>query len=162
MPTVGTMSRRPLLTELGRYLAVGGLATLVALVIFNSLVHVPHAPLDDHPIVGYIAANSVGMVISYELSRAWTWRHRPPSQADGGRTRYFLINAATMSLPIACLWISRHTLGDSPVTDNLSANVVGLVLGQMARFYLFRTFVFRHPVNPLKVYDDPDEASLSV
>ncbi len=156
------MTRRPFFVELGRFLAVGGIATLVALVIFNSLVHVPHAPLDDHPILGYILANTVGMVISYELSRAWTWRHRPPSQPDGGRTRYFLINAVTMSLPVACLWISRHALGDSPLADNLSANVVGLMLGQAARFYLFRTYVFQRPINPLEVYDDPEETSVSV
>lgn len=156
------MSRRPFLAELGWYVAVGGIATVVALVIFNLLLHAQDAPIRDHPILAYFVANTVGMVISYELSRAWTWRHRPPSQPDGGRTAYFLINAATMVLPVACLWVSRHTLGDSPLADNLSANVVGLLLGQMARFYLFRTFVFRRPINPFEVYDDPEETPLSV
>ena len=60
-----------------------------------------------------------------------------------------LINLVTMSLPIACLIISRDVLGlDDPLSDNISANVIGLVLGLGARFYLFRRFVFRRPVTP--------------
>jgi len=156
------MSRRPLLVEVGRFMAVGGIATLAAFVIFNGLVHAPHAPLRAHPIVSYLLANTVGMVISYELSRNWTWRDRPPRHPDGGRTVYFLINAGTMVLPVACLWSSRHLFGDSPLADNLAANVLGLLLGQVARFHLFKRFVFHRPISPLEVYDDPDEASESV
>ena len=40
------------------------------------------------------------------------------------------INLATMLIPMACLWISRNVLGlDDPLSDNLSANVIGLALG---------------------------------
>ena len=46
----------------------------------------------------------------------------------------------TMLIPIGCLWISRDVLGlDDPLSDNVSANVIGLVLGLVARFALFRT-----------------------
>jgi putative flippase GtrA len=141
-----------LLAEASRFLAVGGVATLVALVLFNFLVHgfnTEHvALLDDHVIVAYVVANSVGMVISYRGSRNWAFRDRPPRHADGGRAAFVAINVLTMSLPIGCLWISRNVMGlDDPLSDNLSANVIGLALGLAARFYLFRTFVFRHPVH---------------
>ena len=53
-----------------------------------------------------------------------------------------------MALPVGCLAISRHVLGlDDALSDNLSANGVGLVLAFVARFYLFRNFVF-HPARP--------------
>jgi hypothetical protein len=53
-----------------------------------------------------------------------------------------------MTLPIGCLWISRNVMGlDDPLSDNISANVIGLAMGLGARFYLFRTFVFRRPVH---------------
>ena len=56
------------------------------------------------------------------------------------------INLLTMLIPIACLWISRNLLGlDDPLSDNISANVVGLLLANAARFFLFRQFVFPHP-----------------
>ena len=93
-------------------------------------------------------ANTVGMVVSYRGSRNWAFRDRPPRHADGGRMAFVVINLATMPLPIGCLWISRNVLGlDDPFSDNISANVIGLLLGLAARFYLFRTFVFRRPVH---------------
>ncbi|HEU4810590.1 MAG TPA: GtrA family protein [Nocardioides sp.] len=141
-----------LLAEVGRFLAVGGVATLVALFLFNLLVHgfntAHRALLDDHVILAYVIANAVGMVISYRGSRSWAFRDRPPRQADGGRLAFLAINVVTMTLPIACLWLSRNVLGrDDPISDNISANVIGLFLGLVARFYLFRTFVFRRPVH---------------
>jgi len=147
--SLGSMGSRwqRLLAEAGRFLAVGGVATLVALILFNFLVHgfaTGHrAPLADHVIVAYILANTVGMVVSYRGSRNYAFRDRPPRHADGGRLAFVAINVVTMSLPIGCLWISRNMLGlDDPYSDNLSANVIGLSMGLAARFYLFRTFVF--------------------
>jgi putative flippase GtrA len=139
-----------LVTEIGRFMAVGGIATFVSFLIFNFLVHGLYLTsdpwLNGHPVTAFIAANLVGMVISYRLSRSWTFRHRPPVHADGGRTAYFVINSATMVIPIACLMLTRRVFGlDDPLSDNLSGNVVGQLLGQMARFYLFRTYVFQKP-----------------
>ncbi|MCW2845565.1 MAG: GtrA family protein [Nocardioides sp.] len=161
---------RHLLAEVGRFLTVGGVATIVALFLFNLLVHgfnTEHkALLDDHVFVAYVVANTVGMLISYRGSRNWAFRDRPPRQADGGRLAFVIINVITMSLPIGCLAISRNVLGlADPVSDNVSANVIGLFLGLVARFYLFRTFVFRLPLHlphltlPHLTSGDPDVES---
>ncbi|MGD9960356.1 GtrA family protein [Nocardioides sp.] len=141
------------LDEVARFLAVGGVATLVALFLFNLLVHgnwaVSDPPLSDHALLAYVLANSVGMVISYRGSRHWAFKHRETTYADGGRTAYVLINLLTMALPVSCLWFSRDVLGlDDPWADNLSANVIGLSFGMVARFYLFRTVVFSQPRLP--------------
>jgi hypothetical protein len=51
-----------------------------------------------------------------------------------------------MIIPMACLWFSRNGLGlDDPFADNLSGVVIGQLLGQAARFYLFREYVFQAP-----------------
>jgi putative flippase GtrA len=146
-----------LAAEAGRFLAVGGVATLVALFIFNLLVHGfntgHHAVLSGQPYLAYVLANVVGMAISYRGSRTWVFADRPPRQADGGRTAYVAINVVTMALPIGCLWVSRNVLGlDDPYSDNVSANVIGLVLGMVARFYLFRRFVFQRPITLPELY----------
>jgi putative flippase GtrA len=152
-------------TEAYRFLAVGGIATIVAFVIFNFLVHgfnTEHkALLDGHPYLGYVIANTVGMVISFRGSKTWVFKDRPPRSADGGRTAFIVINLVTMLIPIACLWLSRNAFGlDDPWSDNVSANVIGLFLGLVARFYLFRTLVFKRPVhlpdlmhNPMQVFE---------
>ena len=141
-----------LLTEIGRFAAVGGIATFAAFLIFNFLVHglyVTDDPwLPGHPVTSFVIANFVGMLISYRLSRQWTFKHRPPQHADGGRTAYLVINTVTMIIPMACLWFSRNVLGlDDPFADNLSGVVIGQLLGQVARFYLFRTYVFPQPAH---------------
>lgn len=139
-----------LVGEASRFLAVGGVATVVALFLFNLLVHgfwvFDRPPLNNHPLWAYVAANSVGMVVSYRGTRSWAFKHREPVHADGGRTAFVAINLVTMTLPIACLWLSRSALGlDGPLADNVAANVVGLGLGTAARFWLFRALVFRRP-----------------
>ncbi len=133
--------------EIWRYAAVGLGATTVAVFLFNLLVHgfniANFAPLRDYPIFGYVIANLVGAVISYRGTRSWAFRHRDTRFADGGRTAFVVISVVTMALPMACLWISRHGLGlDDPVSDNISANVIGLALGNAARFVLTRQYVF--------------------
>ena len=138
------------LSEGGRFFAVGGVATTVSLVLFNLLVHGfgAGAPLSDQPVVALVAANLVGMGVSYHGSRTWVFRDRPPRQSDGGVTAFLAINAVTMLIPIGCLMVSRDVLGlDDPISDNVSANVIGLTLAFLARFYLFRTFVFQRPLD---------------
>jgi putative flippase GtrA len=150
---------RRLIAEAGRFMVVGGAATTVAFVLFNLAVHGPGSTnlLRDHPVSAYVLANSVGMAVSYHLSRYWVFRHRPPRHADGGLTAYVVINVVTMTIPVTCLILSRHALGlADPISDNVSANAIGLLLGQAARFYLFRRFVFHRPISLVEVYDEPD------
>ena len=133
--------------EIWRYLAVGFAATVVAFILFNGLVHgfgmAGFAPLNDHPILGYVIANLIGAAISYRGTRSWAFRHRTTTHPDGGRTAFVVISVATMAIPMACLWISRNLLGlDDPWSDNVSANVIGLALANAARFVLTRQFVF--------------------
>jgi putative flippase GtrA len=168
-------------TEAYRFLAVGGLATVVAILIFNLLVHGFHtgwdAPLSENPYLAFVIANVFGMVVSYRGSRTWVFKDRPPRTADGGRLMFVVINLVTMLIPIACLWFSRNVLGlDDPYSDNIAANILGLFLGMVARFYLFRTLVFRRPVhladlkqNPMQVFEmselqqvDPLDAPVDV
>ncbi|WP_205471233.1 GtrA family protein [Nocardioides sp. SYSU D00038] len=151
-----------LLREAGRFIAVGGAATLVALFLFNLLVHGFGfgSPLRHNPFVAYVVANTVGMFVSYHGSRSYAFRDRTSRYADGGMTAYAVINFLTMLLPIACLGVSRNLLGlDDPVSDNLAANVIGGPLGLMARFYLFRTFVFHRPIAITEIYDEPDPSA---
>jgi putative flippase GtrA len=142
-----TSTGRRLAGEIWRYLAVGLGATVVAVLLFNLLVHGfstgAHAPFNEDPVAGYVLANLVGTAIAYRGTRSWAFRHRDTRHPDGGRTAFLAISLGTMLIPMACLWISRSGLGlDDPVSDNVSANVVGLALANAARFVLTRQLVF--------------------
>jgi putative flippase GtrA len=143
--------------EAGRFLAVGLVATIVALILFNFLVHgfgaMDSAWLNDKPEVAYVLANAVGMAISFRGTKVWAFRDRRTHHADGGVVAFVVINLATMLIPITCLWISRGMGLDDPISDNISANVIGLALGNAARFFLFREFVFLRVDAPEMVLD---------
>jgi putative flippase GtrA len=139
-----------LATEVAKFLAVGGVATLVALVLFNALVHGffghPPGPMNEKPLTAFLVANLVGMLVSYRGSRSWAFRHREVVGAAGGRVAFFVISFLTMGIPLLCLAASRYLLRlDNAIADNVSANVIGLGLGTAARFWAFRRFVFLHP-----------------
>lgn len=139
-----------LATEAAKFLTVGGVATLVALVLFNLLVHgffggTP-GPMADMPLSAFVIANLVGMVVSYRGSRSWAFRNREVVGPAGGRVSFFVINVLTMGIPLLCLAVSRYVLDlDSALSDNIAANVIGLGLGMAARFWAFRRFVFLSP-----------------
>ncbi len=140
---------RRLASEAAKFLTVGGVATFVALLIFNGLVHGYFGgpgPMHEQPLPAYVLANTVGMLVSYRGSRSWAFRHREPVGAAGGRLSYFVINTVTMGIPLLCLAISRYLFHlDSALADNIAANVIGLGLGMAARFWAFRRFVFLSP-----------------
>ena len=67
-----------LASEAVKFLTVGGLATLVSFVLFNALVHGINrpGPMHQDPLVAFIVANTVGMVVSYRGSRSWAFQGR--------------------------------------------------------------------------------------
>lgn len=139
-----------LLHEVGKFAVTGIVASLVAFVLFNWFVHWSfgmHEPLlADHAVTGFLLANTASAFLSYRLARSWAFRHRQPVGVAAGRVSYFAISFGSMVIPTACLWVSRSLLGnDSALADNLAANVIGLFLGFLARFWAFRVFVFVHP-----------------
>ena len=143
--------------EAGRFLAVGFVATVVALILFNFLVHgfgaMDSAWFNERPELAYVLANGVGMVISFRGTKVWAFRDRRTNHVDGGVVAFVVINLATMLIPMTCLGISRGLGLDDPISDNVSANVVGLALANAARFFLFREFVFLRVDDPELVLD---------
>ncbi|GGD27493.1 GtrA family protein [Nocardioides daphniae] len=157
------MRSRRLAAELSKFLTVGAVATAVAFVLFNALVHgwSPDVdpPLNDQPQLAYVLANLVGMVVSFRGTRDWAFRTRDVRHPDGGRTAFVVINLVTMLIPMAFLWFSRAVLQlDDPLSDNIAANVLGLGAGTAVRFLLLRQYVFPK-LAPTSYDTAPDTAS---
>ena len=140
---------RHLLGEVLRFLAVGGVATVVSFLGFNALVHgwgIAAAPMADQPIAAYVLANAVAGGLAFVGLRTWTFPDRDVKDPATGLVRFFALGALTMAIPVLCLWVSRYVLGlSSPLADNLAANVIGLGLAAATRFWAFRRFVFDQP-----------------
>jgi len=154
---------RRLSGEVARFSAVNVAATAVSFVLFNVITHGVkgwfHGPLNDHVILAYLIANSVGMFVSYYGSRHYAFRHRHAAGPGGGMLTYVVINLSSFVIPVTCLWVSRNVLGwDTIYADNISGNVVGALLGNAFRFWAFRRFVFNTPrVVPRSFWESPLE-----
>ena len=142
--------------EAAKFSAVNVVATIVAVVLFNVLVHgitgvSRPGPLNGWPVTSWFLANCVGMWISFQGSRRYAFKHRRPSGPGSGAVRYVAVNLASFVIPMACLWVTRNVIEwDSAIADNVSANLVGAFLGMLFRFWAFRRFVFKRHVGLLE------------
>jgi putative flippase GtrA len=127
-----------------KFLLVGGVATVVTIGVFNLLVHVGSPPLlHGAPILAYGIALVVGLAVNYLGNRFWVFDSAAPGPVWRQVLTFLAVNAVAFAIPAACLAVSRYVLGlDSALADNLSANVVGLVLATATRWWLYRRIVF--------------------
>jgi putative flippase GtrA len=139
------MSKRfvPLRNELLKFGSVGSVAYLVGVGGFNLLVHIPRAPLADKPITASLISGIFAVLVAYIGNRFWTWRHRPKNSLKREVTIFFAVNAVGLGFSALSLGISRYVLDlHSALSDNISANIIGVGLGTIFRFIGYRTWVF--------------------
>ena len=136
------MSRR----ELGRFAVVGAAAYGTDVAVFNLLRLAGTAP------VGAKALSSVlAVAVAFAGSRWWTWPDRAGSGLARQSVLFVLFSALGAGLQLLCLVVSRELLGlRDAVSDNVSANVVGMALATAFRFWTFRTFVFAPDEEPVR------------
>jgi putative flippase GtrA len=131
--------------ELGKFFSVGALAYVVGVGGFNLLVHLESAPLASKPLTASIISGVVSIFVAYLGNRHWTWRDRARSGARREISLFFLINGIALIFNVVCLAISRYVLGfESALADNIAANIIGVGLGTLFRFWSYRTIVFKH------------------
>ena len=127
MPTLEIINER-----FARYLRVG---------LFNFLLYV--GPLQDKPLTAKAISVIAATTFAYFGNRFWTFRHRGRTHMGREYILFFALNGVAMLIALSCLWLSHYALGlDSPIADNISANVIGLGLGTLFRFWSYRKWVF--------------------
>lgn len=144
----GVSSARLWIAGIWRELAKFGIVGLAALVIdiglFNFLRFAGgEGPMYDRPISSKIISVAVATTFAYFGNRYWTFRQRGRTNMGREYLMFFGLNAVALLIAIGCLWFSHYVMGwDSALADNISANVIGLGLGTMFRFWSYRKFVF--------------------
>jgi putative flippase GtrA len=133
--------------EVMKFGAVGALAFVVDFYVYNLLRvgvwPVTEAPLGHKTVLCKVISVSVATVVAWLGNRYWTFRHRRRSTPRAEFVLFVSMNAGGLLIAAGCLAFSHYVLGlHSPLADNISANVVGLVLGTLFRFWAYRQFVF--------------------
>jgi len=124
-----------------RFGAVGIANVAVDVGLFNLL----RSPLG--PYAAKVASTGVAVTSSFFMNRHWTWADRPRAGVVRQYVLFVLLSGVGLLIAEACLLVSRGLLGTrSLVADNLAANVVGLGIAMVFRFWAYRRWVF--PAQP--------------
>jgi putative flippase GtrA len=143
-------------SEVGKFLAVGGVGVVVDVGVFNLLrfswgLGDGEGVLYDKPLTAKVISVVLATLVTYTGNRSWTWRHRQRRGYLREYVLFFVLNGIAMAIAVGTLAISHYVLGlTSALADNISANVVGLALGTTFRFFAYRRWVFReHEPQPV-------------
>jgi putative flippase GtrA len=133
---------RVLVHEIAKFGIVGLTSLVIDVGVFNLLLF-GGGPVDGKPLTAKAVSVAVATTFAYFGNRYWTFRHRGRTNMGREYALFFLLNAVAMVIALTCLWFSHYVLGfTSPLADNISANVVGLALGTLFRFWSYRKWVF--------------------
>jgi putative flippase GtrA len=148
-----------LVAQLAKFGVVGAVAYVVDVGLFNLLTYAGgDGPLHDKPLTAKTMSVVAATVVAYFGNRQWTFRH---GQRRGFWREYgafLVVNGISLVVALLPLAISRYVLGlDTWLADNISGNVIGLVLGMVVRFLGYRYWVFAvaPPASPGSASDAP-------
>ena len=134
------------MTQLVRFAMVGGIGLVVDVAIFNLLRVTVLSPdvLYEGPVIAKAISTSIAIMVNWIGNRYWTFGpHRRPRALREG-FEFALVSVGGMLIGLTCLWVSHYVLGyTSLLADNISSNVIGLALGTVFRFWLYRVWVFQ-------------------
>ena len=130
--------------EFLQFCTVGLGAYVVDVGLFNLLAHTGLITLPgDQSMTAKIISVTVSVIFSWVANRLWTFKEKRSADKTREFAMFVLVNLGGMLIALGCLAFSRYTLGlTSQFADNVSANVVGLILGTAFRYVMYRYVVF--------------------
>lgn len=130
--------------EVAKFGAVGLMAFVIDVGTFNALMFANgEGPLYDKPLTAKTLAVMLAMTFAYFGNRFWTFKDRGRTSMAREYLLFVVLNGIAMGIALVCLWVSHYGLGlESPLADNVSANLIGLGLGTLFRFWSYRKWVF--------------------
>ncbi len=136
---------RRLVAQLVRFGLVGAVGFVIDVGVFNILRASLFSPdtVPHGPILAKVTSTVLAIIANWIGNRYWTFgdRRRPHLLREG--LEFALVSGGGLLIGVACLWISHYLLGlTSLLADNISTNVIGLILGTIFRFWLYRVWVF--------------------
>ncbi|QKS13860.1 GtrA family protein [Curtobacterium sp. Csp1] len=138
---------RRLIAQLARFGVVGAVGFVVDFSVFNLLRATVLSPDEVHsgPFWAKVVSTVIAIVVNWLGNRYWTFRNQRRSVAAREGVEFLVVSLGGMVISLGCLGISHYVLGfTSAFADNVSGNVIGLVLGTAFRFWLYKVWVY-HP-----------------
>lgn len=118
---------------------VGALAFVIDVGLMNLL---RATVLEDKPTTAKIISASVATVFAWIGNRAWTFRHRRSRRMHHEALLFFLTNGVALLIGAGTIAFSHYVLGLQTLAADNVANIIGIALGTLFRFWAYRTVVF--------------------
>jgi putative flippase GtrA len=136
--------------EVAKFGTVGLLAYILDTGTFNLLKY-DGGPVSHKVLTDKIISTSLAATFAYFANRHWTWRARARTGLGREYVLFFAFNGVGLGIALACLATSHYVLDlRSGLADNVSANVIGTILGTLFRFWSYRRWVFLDAEEPLR------------
>jgi putative flippase GtrA len=136
---------RKLLGQFVRFGVVGLGGLVIDIAVFNLLRLTILSPdvVHEGPILAKVISTTLAIGANWIGNRRWTFATAGRTGATREGVEFALVSIAGMAIGVLCLWVSHYVLGfTSLLADNIATNVVGLALGALFRFALYRWWVF--------------------
>jgi putative flippase GtrA len=137
---------RAFVAQLARFGVVGGFGFVLDVGVFNLLLLTVLAPEHVHgaPVIAKTVSTLVAIAANWLGNRYWTFSAQRSDRSVREGVEFLIASIVGMAVGVGCLWFSHYVLHLTTVLDdNLASNVVGVLLGAVVRFWLYRSWVYR-------------------
>jgi putative flippase GtrA len=133
---------RHMIPELLKFGVIGGVGFVVTLGGADLL----HFDAHLNKYVAVTIATIVATVVTFLGNRHWTFKDRSGSGATRESIVFFILNGVGLLIQYACIWFFLDALSLSNHPWFNIANLVGVVLGTIFRFFSYRQWVWKAPL----------------
>ncbi len=126
---IAELTRFGLIGTLGLFIDLGGAALL-------------HGKAGFGPLMAKAISASVATVVSYTGHRLWTFRHRASQSIPRGGLIFFGLNLFGLLISLLVIALVTGPLGLHSLAAYNAAQVVGVMLGMLFRYWSYRRWVF--------------------
>jgi putative flippase GtrA len=145
MQNAPSSAQQRLMSQLVKFGLVGGIGFVLDVGIFTVLRLTVLSPEEMHegPLIAKVVSTTVAILANWLGNRYWTFGPHRSSNTAREAVEFLVVSLLGMGIGLGCLWVSHYALGfTSVLADNISSNVIGLVLGSLFRFTLYRHWVY--------------------
>ncbi|SDF91240.1 Putative flippase GtrA (transmembrane translocase of bactoprenol-linked glucose) [Lentzea fradiae] len=134
--------------ELVKFALVGGTCFIIDTALFFGIKILV---LPNNPVTAKIIATLVATIVSYILNREWSFRTRGGRERHHEALLFFLVNGIGIVLNSAPLYLARYAFHlqephvsrlTEEVSDFVSAQIIGTLVGMAFRWYGYKKWVF--------------------
>ncbi|NUR90089.1 MAG: GtrA family protein, partial [Nonomuraea sp.] len=135
-----------LVHELAKFGSIGAIAFLIDTGIYNLCLW-----LDWGPLTSKVVATTISATFAYLGNRFWTFRHRDQSGLGREYFLFFLLNGIALLFGMLTIGFAKYTLHLHDLLSLNIANIVGVGLGTLFRYWSYKKWVFLEATEPIPV-----------